>query len=51
MRHHHEIQKEQKAKVQHPKIPPQSRPRKGNRAVRQAGQYAAFEGAQVEERL
>ncbi len=43
----HEIQQEkaQKAKVQQPKIPPQSRPREGNRAVRQAGQHEAVESA------
>ena len=39
------------AKIQQTEIPPQSRPRKGNRTIRQAGQYAAVTGAQVEEGL
>ena len=45
------IFKKQKATVQQRKSPSQSRPREGNRAVRQAGQYAAIEGAQVKEGL
>ena len=37
--------------VQQPEIFAQSRPREGNRAVRQADQFAAFEGSQVEKGL
>ncbi len=38
-------EKAQKAKIQQRKIPSQSRPRERNRTVRQAGEYAAVEGA------
>ena len=38
-------EKAQKAKIQQRKIPPQSRPREGNQAIRQAGQHEAVEGA------
>lgn len=42
---YYEKDKTQEKAIQQPKIPPQSRPREGNRAVRQAGKYAAIEGA------
>jgi hypothetical protein len=38
-------EKEQKAPIQQHKSFAQGRPREGDRAVRQAGQYAAFESA------